>query len=220
MRISKYIHSCLLVEKETDKILFDPGKYSFVEGLVKPEQFENLSAIVLTHYHPDHLDEETLGKILANNSSARLLGNKETKNKLAEKGVTCEEFETGTRTIGSFSVEALDAPHAAVLNSDAPQNTAYLIDEILLNPGDSFAASLFAKKNTPLLALPITAPWTTDPETAAFAREMSPQQIIPLHDLCEANFQSVRTRLAVISLVGRVFRAERINPPRTDTEPA
>ena len=37
MRISKYIHACLLVEKGADKILFDPGKFSFIEGLVSKE---------------------------------------------------------------------------------------------------------------------------------------------------------------------------------------
>lgn len=44
MRISKYIHSCLLIEKGGDRILFDPDKFSYVEGLVKPEQFESLTA--------------------------------------------------------------------------------------------------------------------------------------------------------------------------------
>jgi len=34
MRITKYIHSCLLIENESDKILFDPGLFSFVEGKV------------------------------------------------------------------------------------------------------------------------------------------------------------------------------------------
>ncbi len=37
MKITKYIHSCLLLEKDTDKILFDPGKFSFAEGKVKPK---------------------------------------------------------------------------------------------------------------------------------------------------------------------------------------
>jgi len=35
MRVSKYLHSCLLIENDGGKILFDPGKFSFAEGLVK-----------------------------------------------------------------------------------------------------------------------------------------------------------------------------------------
>lgn len=30
MRVSKYIHACLLVEDGDDKILFDPGKFSLL----------------------------------------------------------------------------------------------------------------------------------------------------------------------------------------------
>jgi ribonuclease BN (tRNA processing enzyme) len=56
-----------LIEKDRDKILFDPGKFSFVEGRVRPEQFQQLSAVILTHQHPDHVDDEALKQIMANN---------------------------------------------------------------------------------------------------------------------------------------------------------
>lgn len=118
------------VEKNTDKILFDPGKFSFAEELVKPEQFVDLTAIILTHYHPDHIDDEALKQIVDNNSAAVLLTNTEVNNKLADKNIIAAVFESGTRAVGSFTVEAFDAPHAPILDSAAPQNTAYLIDEI------------------------------------------------------------------------------------------
>lgn len=182
MRISKYIHSCLLIEKEADKILFDPGRFSFVEGRVKPEQFVNLSATILTHQHPDHLDDDALRKIVDNNPSAVILTNAEIQARMAEKGIAAEVFETGTRSLGSFTLAALDAPHAPILGSAAPQNTAYVIDDRFLHPGDSFAASLDARKNTMALALPLMAPWTTELEVAEFARRIQPRQIIPIHD--------------------------------------
>jgi L-ascorbate metabolism protein UlaG (beta-lactamase superfamily) len=182
MRISKYIHSCLLVEQETDKILFDPGKFSFVEGLIAPEQFQNLSAIILTHQHPDHIDDRALQTIVAGNPAALVLTNTEIQARLKRKGMAAEIFETGSRTVHSFTIAAFDAPHAPILGADPPQNTAYLINEVFLHPGDSFADSLLAKKNTPVLALPIMAPWTTELEIAKFARRMSSQHIIPIHD--------------------------------------
>ncbi|MGI8786239.1 MAG: hypothetical protein ACR2HG_00575 [Pyrinomonadaceae bacterium] len=46
MKITKYIHSCLVIEKGLDRILFDPGLFSFVEGAVKPNQFQNIQAIL------------------------------------------------------------------------------------------------------------------------------------------------------------------------------
>lgn len=64
MKITKYIHSCLVIEKGLDRILFDPGLFSFAENQVKPSQFQNLNAVVLTHYHPDHIDEESLKTII------------------------------------------------------------------------------------------------------------------------------------------------------------
>ncbi|MDX6712820.1 MAG: hypothetical protein QOH96_3836 [Blastocatellia bacterium] len=182
MRISKYIHSCLLIEKGEDKILFDPGRFSFIEGLVKPEQFEHLSAIVLTHQHPDHIDDEALAKILANNASAVVLANTEIRTRLAQKGIATEVFETGSRALGSFTLAAFDAPHAPLLNATPPQNTAYLVDNSFLHPGDSFADSLDAVKNTIVLALPVMAPWNTELEVAAFAGRIRPRRVIPIHD--------------------------------------
>lgn len=182
MRITKYIHSCLLIEKGGDRLLFDPGKFSFVEGLVKPEQFRDLTAIILTHYHPDHVDDAALKKIVAGNPSAVVLVNSEIQQKLARQDIATELQETGRRAVGAFTVEAFAAPHAPLLDSPSPRNTAYLIDDLLMNPGDSFAAAIEAKKGTAVLALPIMAPWSTEITVAEFARRMAPRQIIPVHD--------------------------------------
>jgi L-ascorbate metabolism protein UlaG (beta-lactamase superfamily) len=182
VRVSKYIHSCLLVEKGQDKILFDPGKFSFVEGLVKPGQFENLAAVILTHYHPDHIDENALKIILENNPGADLFCNEEIKDKLAEKGIESNVFEKGERAIREFSVEAMDASHAAILGSIPPQNTAYIVDGIFLTPGDSFAPGLEERRGVQILALPVMAPWTTELAVAALAERMSPRLVVPIHD--------------------------------------
>ena len=64
MRIAKYIHSCLLFEHNGEQLLFDPGKFSFVEGRVTPEAFANVSTIVITHDLPDHLDVAAVRQIV------------------------------------------------------------------------------------------------------------------------------------------------------------
>jgi L-ascorbate metabolism protein UlaG (beta-lactamase superfamily) len=79
MLITKYVHSCLLIENEAEKILFDPGKFSFVEGKIKPLQFKDLSAKILTHNYPDHIDANSLKEIIKNNSNAVVLANTEIK---------------------------------------------------------------------------------------------------------------------------------------------
>ena len=182
MKITKYIHSCLLLEKDDDKILFDPGLFSFAEGKVKPNQFENLTAIILTHCHPDHIDDESLAQIIENNPDAVVLANGEIQSKLAEKKIKVEKFETGTRKAGSFNLEAFDAPHEKLLADEIPQNTAYVVDDIFVHPGDSLAESIFKRKGTKILALPLMAPWETELQTFDFAKKMSPQQVVPIHD--------------------------------------
>jgi L-ascorbate metabolism protein UlaG (beta-lactamase superfamily) len=182
MRVYKYIHSCLLIEEGEDRILFDPGKFSFVEGLVKPDLFRDLSAMILTHRHPDHIDDNSLKKILKNNPSATVLTNSEIHSRLTDMGISSEVFETGGRTVGGFTLQATKAEHAQILNAKIPRNTAYVVNDTLLHPGDSFDHSLDGYKGITLLALPIMAPWTTELEVAEFARRLSPRQVIPIHD--------------------------------------
>jgi L-ascorbate metabolism protein UlaG (beta-lactamase superfamily) len=182
MKITKYIHSCLVVEKGSDRIMFDPGRFSFVEKLVKPSLFQNIRAILLTHFHPDHLDEESLKQIVKNNPNAVILGNTEIVAKLAENGIVAEVFESGQIVVSSFVLEAFDAPHEPLLADELPRNTAYLVDGNILHPGDSLSKNLFGLKNTSILALPMMAPWTTELQVYDFARQMSPQYIVPIHD--------------------------------------
>lgn len=182
MRVSKFLHSCVLVEKSGSSILFDPGKFSFIEGLVRPEQFHHLTAVILTHSHPDHLDTDALTAMLANNPGATVYGNEETVAGLAEKKIKATLFERGSKEVGALRVRAAESEHAPILGSKPPQNTAYIVDEILLNPGDSFAAALDEFVGTEALLLPVMAPWEKEPEMMAFAERMKPRQVVPVHD--------------------------------------
>lgn len=162
--------------------MFDPGKFTFAENLVAASQFQNIQAVLLTHYHPDHIDTEALKKIIENNPNSVVLGNSEIVGKLAEKDIKAEVFESGQLVISSFVLEAFDAPHEPLLADRIPRNTAYLIDGNILHPGDSLSKNLYGLTNTPILALPMMAPWATELQIYDFARQMSPQFIIPIHD--------------------------------------
>jgi L-ascorbate metabolism protein UlaG (beta-lactamase superfamily) len=182
MRITKYIHACLLVEEGGERILFDPGKFSFVEGLVKPEVFQDISAVIITHQHPDHVDDDALAKIIGNNPAAVLLTNTDLQTRLAEKKISAEVLESGRRNVGNFSFEAVEAKHANLLNSEPPRNIAYVVNDRLLNPGDSFDHTMDRFRGIELLALPAMAPWNTELDVAEFAQRISPRRIIPIHD--------------------------------------
>lgn len=108
MHITKYIHSCLLPEHKGEQLLFDPGKFSFIEGLVTPDQFADVATVVVTHDHPDHLDVASLKRIL-DLSGATVLGNGEVVARLSAEGIEGVVFDEGTRQAGAFTFRG--SPH-------------------------------------------------------------------------------------------------------------
>jgi len=181
MRIYKYIHSCLLVEEGEDKILFDPGVFSFIEGKVHPEAFKDVTTIIITHQHPDHVDISALKDIVAK-SGATVVTNTEGKKALEKENIATTVFEEGNYQTKNFTIRALAAQHERILSSTLPQNTAYIINDTFLNPGDSFASHLSSLKGIKVLALPVMAPWNTELAVAQFAEMIAPQMVIPVHD--------------------------------------
>lgn len=179
MRIRKYIHSCLLVEANDTRILFDPGRFSFMDGAVKPEQFRDLDAVVITHQHVDHMDAGALKVIVARNPAAVVLANAQIRDQL---DVPVEVFEAGTRQVRGCRLTAIAAQHAALLNAPIPANVAYVVDDRMLHPGDSFDRALDVCRGIELLALPVTAPWTTELGVAEFALRLAPKKVFPIHD--------------------------------------
>ncbi len=181
MRVYKYIHSCLVVEQGDEKILFDPGIFSFIEGAVQPETFKDISTIILTHQHPDHVDMNALKQIVAL-SNASVITNSEGKTALAKEGIEASALDEGSQQTKNFTIRALSSDHAAILSPTLPQNTAYILNDTFLNPGDSFASFLNPLKGIKVLALPVVAPWLTELMVAEFAERISPQMVIPVHD--------------------------------------
>ena len=181
MRITKYIHSCLLFEHEGEKLIFDPGNYSFIEGRVTPETFRDVSTVVITHNHPDHLDLEPLKRILAL-SGAVVITNGEVAAQLRGEGIDATTIEEGTHTGGAFTLRAIPTPHEAILSDTLPRHTAFLVNEQVLNCGDSFGEPLLPHAGVEVLILPVTAPFLTEVGAFDFVRRMRPRQFIPVHD--------------------------------------
>jgi L-ascorbate metabolism protein UlaG (beta-lactamase superfamily) len=181
MKIYKYLHSCLVFEKDGFKLLVDPGKFSFAEGELSPEDFEDVKAIIITHNHPDHLDKENLEKII-DLSGAPVYTNPQVAGELAKEGLDSLPLNEGSMNIGPFLLEVINVMHEPLLDSPVPQVQALIIDGKVLHPADSFEEKLTGYKNIELLVLPTMAPFTTEIAIAAFADKIKPKQILPVHD--------------------------------------
>ena len=147
MLVTKYIHSCLLLEEGGEQLLFDPGTFTFKEGLVKPEQFRNIKWMVVTHTHPDHFDVPAIKQIIEL-SGATVIGNDEIEEGLRTAGIPVTLLEDGKQTFGAFRLKALPAKHQPILSDTLPKNTSFVVNDTLLNGGDSFRSSRRGRRST------------------------------------------------------------------------
>lgn len=181
MKITKYIHSCLVFEQDDYKLLIDPGNFTFIEGLVKPDDFADVSAIIVTHIHPDHLDIENLKTITALNN-APIITNNQVAKELQKQGIEAEIFTEGTRNFGGMEFKAMPVIHMPLLDNPIPEMTGFIINGNILHPVDSLHESLTQFEGIELLILPIMAPFCNERQVAEFADALKPKQILPVHD--------------------------------------
>ncbi|MDN3547952.1 MBL fold metallo-hydrolase [Mucilaginibacter aquaedulcis] len=181
MKISKYLHSCLVFELNGYKLLFDPGTFSFAEGLVTPQMFADVQAIVLTHIHPDHYDIEILKSILALNN-AQILTNTQIGQQLDKACISYTLLENEILRLGPFKLQAFPVAHELIMDNPLPQMTGFLINDKVLHPVDSMEDKLLDYKDIELLLMVTMAPFANEPRISAFADKLQPKQIFPVHD--------------------------------------
>jgi L-ascorbate metabolism protein UlaG (beta-lactamase superfamily) len=180
MKISKYIHSCILLESKRERLLIDPGPFTFMEGKVEASDFKGVTTVLFTHKHYDHYDIDALKEILKNNPEAQVLTNMTTAETLREGDILVDILEEGTVTRGNFTIQAYPMEHEP-LPLPVPPNTGFLINEQLLHPGDSFSQKIFSRA-VQVIALPVAAPWLTMLSSLDFACRNRPEQVLPVHD--------------------------------------
>ncbi|SDP92888.1 L-ascorbate metabolism protein UlaG, beta-lactamase superfamily [Mucilaginibacter sp. OK268] len=181
MKISKYLHSCLVFELDGYKILFDPGDYSFIEGLVTPQMFADVNIIVITHIHPDHFVIDILQKIM-DVSDAQVLTNSQVGEQLQKAGIEFSILEDATEHFGPFKLQAFPVQHALIMDNPLPQMTGFIINDKVLHPVDSMEDKLLKFKDLELLIMVTMAPFASEVMISAFADRLNPRQILPVHD--------------------------------------
>lgn len=173
MRVTRYGHSCLLVEDGGARLLLDPGLFS--SGF---EDLRGLTGVLVTHQHPDHLDLDRLRPLLDANPEARLhcdAGSAELLGDLPHTVVAAGDvLDLGAR------VRVLGAQHA-VIHPDIPRipNVGYLVSERFFTPGDAMTVP---DADVELLGLPTAAPWLKQSEAVDLLRAVAPGRAFPVHD--------------------------------------
>lgn len=172
MRITKFGHSCILLDDGKTKILFDPGVYSEIPQLT-------VDAVIITHVHTDHVDVEKWLELLKN--SPRIITNTEVKIRLENYELNAEVVEEGqSAEIGTLTLSAYGNDHA-IMHPDATkfQNTGYLINDEIFHPGDSLFVPPLPIK---ILLLPLAAPWSKLSETLDYITAVKAKVNFPIHD--------------------------------------
>jgi L-ascorbate metabolism protein UlaG (beta-lactamase superfamily) len=180
MKITKYGHSCLRVVDGSANILIDPGAFS--AGF---EDLTGLTAVLVTHQHPDHLDRDRLPALLAANPGAGVYADEATAGQLAEAGIEASAVHSGDHLDVGTPVQVVGRDHA-IIHVDIPviPNVGYLIGGRLLHPGDSLAVP---EQDVEILAVPASAPWMAVKEAVEFFRAVNPAVAFPIHEKVMAN---------------------------------
>lgn len=179
MKITHLGHAAVLLEVADRRILFDPGNFSDRwHGLV------DLDAIVVTHLHPDHVDPERVGALLAANPDAQVwvepgvLGAVD----LGGRGQGIAEDESVE--LGGVHLEAVGGLHA-VIHRDIPRigNVGLVVtaegEPTFFHPGDSLDT---APAGVDVVAIPMMGPWAAMKEHIDFLRDLGAAQGFGIHE--------------------------------------
>lgn len=170
MRLTRYGHSCVLVEDGDARVLLDPGVFS--SGF---EDLRGLTGVLVTHQHADHLDLPRVTALLEANPEARLLTDSGSDVGDLPRTVVGhgDAFDLGV----PVSVHGSDH---AVIHPDIPgvPNVGYLVGSFF-TPGDALTVP---DADVEVLGLPTDAPWLKLSEAVTLLREVQPHRAFPVHD--------------------------------------
>lgn len=180
MQITHLGHACLLLQYSRARIVIDPGCFSDYADLT------GLDAVLITHQHPDHVEIEKIGDLLAANPGVALHVDPDTAVLLADRGIDAVRTVAGQQfPVADVTVTPVGVEHA-LIHDYVPRigNVGLLLqadgERSVFHPGDALDAPLPAQVD--VLALPLSAPWAAVRETIAFVRRVEPSSVVPIHD--------------------------------------
>lgn len=171
MKITKYLHSCLLVEENNTFVLIDPGMFTYNAKILDIARLPKLDCLLITHSHFDHFHLPFVKELLAKFPQMQIFTNKDVMDILSKENISAS-IQGNDFIVPTFT------QHEKIWGVDVPQNTMFDVFEKLSHPGDS----LSFEYTKDILALPITAPWGSTTWAVEVAEKLKPHVIIPIHD--------------------------------------
>ncbi|WP_030014726.1 MBL fold metallo-hydrolase [Curtobacterium sp. S6] len=219
MRLTKYTHSCIRLDKDGSVLVLDPGNFSSADEI--REALDDASFLLITHEHPDHYERETVHAVLNERRDLQVYATQTAADELREAVSNPErihavhgeeEFDAGPYHVRTFGGQhALIHPLIPTI-----QNVGFLIDDNLYHPGDSLIVPHQIRVQN--LLIPIHAPWNKLHEVVDFLASVRPKRAFPIHDAMLAeNGQGMLTKHATNFGAKYGSQYERLLPGETVT---
>lgn len=172
MKITKYTHACVRLERDGRVLVIDPGTWS------EPAALAGADAVLVTHEHTDHIDVFRLagfGIPVYAPADARIVGRELTRGLEITPVRAGEEF-----TAAGFRVRTAGGRHA-LIHGGQPDcaNLGYLVDDLVYHPGDSLDPP---GQPVQTLLVPAQASWLKLAEAIDFVWTVAPDRVFPIHD--------------------------------------
>lgn len=173
MKVTKYEHACLDITEGGSRLIVCPG--TFTTSLTN---FDRVTAVVITHIHADHFDEDKVKAIINSNPDVKIYTTAEVKEKQGDKAIVGQPGQP--IKVGDFNLEFFGDNHA-VIDPKTPvvQNIGVLVNNKFYYPGDSLTPCL---KTFDVLAVPASAPWLRIGETIPLIEESDCKAVLPTHN--------------------------------------
>jgi L-ascorbate metabolism protein UlaG (beta-lactamase superfamily) len=175
MRLTKFSHACIRLEGDDGTLVLDPG------GFTEAASISGADAILITHEHPDHFQENRIREAAAANPGLQIWTIDSVAASLTGLGPALHVVGHGdTFTAAGFDVEAHGTWHHEI-HRDIPRihNTGFLIDDRVFHPGDALTVP---DKPIETLMLPVHAPWSRTGDLIDWLRAVAPGRALAVHD--------------------------------------
>ena len=181
MELTKHRHSCVRFDDGDRTLVIDPGAFSDLDAAL-----DGADAVLVTHEHLDHVDSDRLRTAASADPRLRVWAPHPVAEQLADLGDQVVGVGPGQSfDAAGFQVRTFGGQHA-LIHPLIPivANVAYLINDAVLHPGDSFTVPP-ARVQT--LLLPAVAPWSKVAEVIDYTIAVRAPRAYPIHDAIVAD---------------------------------